>query len=177
MFVQNVPFSLCVRDLYCVLVCWWVWTCACLHLLVGPSVCLCMCRNERLSWADGCQRQKQPQPPPPSLHFHMALGSLAWMVATGVALDHLGGYWMAMAAFCNNLARSKFIRVKFGPVCRTVVPTAFGPAALHRTRLSCGVILLDPERAISGCLWWWLCSPVSHTDSCLWMIWAITLFT
>lgn len=34
---------------------------------------------------------------------------------------------MATAAFCNNLAGSKFIRVKFGPVCSTVVPTAFGP--------------------------------------------------
>lgn len=168
------PCCLCVWD---ACVCWWLWTRACLRLLVGPSVCLCVCRNERLSWADGCQRQKQPRPPPPSLHFHMALGSLAWTVATGVALDHLGGYWMAMAAFCNNLARSKFIRVKFGPGCSTVVPTAFGPAALHCARQSCGAILLDPERAISGCLWWWLCSPVSRTDSCLWMIWAITLFT
>lgn len=57
-----------------------------------------------------------------------------------------------MAVFCNNLARFKFIRVKFGPGNSAVVLTAFGPAALDYTRLSCRAILLDPERAISGCL-------------------------
>lgn len=83
----------------------------------------------------GAKDKNSHSNPPP---LHMALGSLAWMAATGVASDHLGGYWMAMAAFCNNLARSKFIRVKFGPGCSTVVPTAFGPAALRCARPSCG---------------------------------------
>ncbi|CAB1424307.1 unnamed protein product [Pleuronectes platessa] len=99
----------------------------------------------------------------------MALGSLAGAVTTGVASDHLGGYWMAVAAFCNNLARSKFIRVKFGPDCSTVVPTAFGPAALRRTGRSGGALLLDPERAISGCLAYllgstWFLQPTKEAD-------------
>lgn len=143
-------------------------------------VCICMCAGMN-GWAEqtSAKDKNSHSTPHPSLsfHVHMAPGSLARTVAMGVASDHLGGYWMAMAAFCNNLARSKFIRVKFGPGCSAVVPIAFGPAALCYARPSFGAFLLDPERAISGCLWWWLCSPVSNTDSCLWMIWAITLFT
>lgn len=61
---------------------------------------------------------------------HMARASLARAAAAGVASDHLGGCWTAAAAFFrSNLARSEFIRVKFGHGRSAEVPAVLGPAA------------------------------------------------
>lgn len=179
--ITSAPFVCVYKTHMRVLDCWYMYACVCLSANVCAYVCAGMnARAERTGAKD------KTAPPPHThtlhhsspLHFHMAPASLAWTVATGVASDHLGGYWTATAAFCNNLARFKFIRVEFGPGCSAVVLRAFGPRCpVPHSARTAERFLLDPGRAISGCLWWWLCSPVSHADTFLWMIWAITLFT
>lgn len=128
-FSLSSPTGVAVREwlpsFRCSLSCMWRRGKPAVHSL-RPPVCVCAGMS---GWADptGCQRQRQPTPTPPVSTWQGA----PWHEcrAARVALDHLGGYWMAARLpFRNNLARSKFIRVNiFGCGCSAVVLTAFGP--------------------------------------------------